>query len=577
MKPYSLKKKSFEDSFGRLKFLMIVIFILGIIVVSRLFVLQVLNYKFYKQQAGLTHHLEKILLAKRGLIKDVKGEILAFNIEKYLLYAVPAEIKDLTGTAHKLAPILNLDEESKDFNQLKNKLARPGDFYEILKRNLTPEEAIEIKEMGLPGIAIEKEFFRYYPEGELFAHVIGYLGIKDNIRQGQYGLEEYLEEELAGQSGSLKAEKSVGNILILGTTKKIDEPINGADIILTLDKVIQRQACSVLKDGVLKTQAAAGSIIILDPKTGAVLAWCNWPSFDPNNYHQVRDYKLFSNAVSAWSIEPGSVFKLITMAAALDTNQVTPETTYLDTGKVKIGGYIIRNADEKVYGEKTMTNVLEKSINAGAIFAAQKVGPDLFRAYVKAFGFGSLTGIEQPAESPGNIKNLEEKNPIYLATASFGQGLSVTPIQLVAAVGAIANSGKLMKPHLVKQIIKQNGKIQINQPQVVRQVFKPETAITLSAMMVSVLEKGYGRLARVPGYYIAGKTGTAQIPKTGQGYSQEAIHSFVGFGPVDNPAFVGLVVIDRPKLGRFAESTAAPIFGQIADFLLKYYNIPPNR
>jgi cell division protein FtsI/penicillin-binding protein 2 len=220
---------------------------------------------------------------------------------------------------------------------------------------------------------------------------------------------------------------------------------------------------------------------------------------------------------------------------------------------------------------------LEKSLNTGAVFAARKTGLDVFRNYVKNFGFGSLTNIEQAGEAVGDISNLEKPGEIYLATASFGQGISVTPIQMLTAVAAIANQGRLLKPYLVDKIIYSDGTVVQNQPKFIRQVISPATAITLSAMMVSVLENGYGKLARVPNYWIAGKTGTAQVANPTGGYSEKTIHSFVGFGPSDNPVFVGLVKINNPKKGRFAESTAAPVFGKIAEYILKYYNVPPNR
>jgi len=575
MQPYLSPTKGLFD---RLKFFNIIIFILGLIIVSRLFFLQIIRSGFYKKKAEAFRYMEQNVSAERGLIKDVKGRDLALNIESYLLYAVPAEIKNPENVARSLAPFLNIkDEEGNEFRVLKDKLSRKADFYEVLKRDLTPEEATEIKELNIPGIVVERKSKRYYPEGDLFGQVIGYVGMKGDAVVGQYGLEEYFEKDLAGEPGILRGERSVGGMLILSSAKEIKEPINGSDIVLTIDKAIQYQACRVLKEGVVKSKANSGDIVILAPKTGEILALCSWPSFDPNYYSQVKDYRLFVNNITTNNFEPGSVFKVITMATAIDAGKVSPETTYIDTGEVKISGYTIKNADEKIYGERTMTNVLEKSINTGAIFAAQKVGQDVFRAYVKAFGFGSLTGIEQPSEGRGDIKNLEEKNPIYLATASFGQGLSVTPIQLVVAIGAIANQGKLMRPHLVKKIIRKDGEIIITKPEVVREVIKPGTASIVSAMMVSVLENGYGKLARVPGYYIAGKTGTAQVPKLNGGYSDETIHSFVGFGPVENPAFVGLVKINQPKIGRFAESTAAPVFGQMAEFLLRYYNIPPTR
>jgi len=277
--------------------------------------------------------------------------------------------------------------------------------------------------------------------------------------------------------------------------------------------------------------------------------------------------------------EPGSVFKAITMAAALDLGKVTPQSTYVDTGAVKIGAFTIRNSDEKANGTQTMTQVLEKSLNTGAIHAGQLVGLQSFAKYVKNFGFGEKSGVELSGEAAGNLAALTKRGDIYLATASFGQGITVTPIQLLAAFGAIANGGKLMKPHVVSEIRYPDGKTEKIEPQVLRQVLRPETASTLSAMLVNVVENGHGKKAGVAGYYVAGKTGTAQIRSTTtSGYDpHKTIGTFAGFAPVENPRFAMVAVINVPKDVQFAESSAAPLFGDMMNFLLKYYDVQPNR
>lgn len=563
---------------SRLQFFIIVIFILGTIIIGRLFELQILKYKFYKQEAEARRKTNRVLMAERGRIKDRSGYPLAINIKSYLLTVIPANIQNPKKTAQALAPFLNIkDETSENFQNLVKKLSYKADFYEILKKDLDEEEANEIKELDLPGVIVESSLKRYYTENEFFSHILGFVGLKDNQPIGQYGLEEFLEEQLVGESGLLQAEKTPSGSLILDSKKIIKKPKNGSDVILTLDRSIQYYTCRALEEGVKKSKGESGTAIIMEPQTGKILALCNWPNFNPNSYQKVKNYRIFFNSAVSESFEPGSVFKIITMAAALDSGVVKPETIYEDTGEVKITGHIIKNSDLKAHGIRTMTNVLEKSLNTGAVFAVRKVGLDKFRTYVKNFGFGSLTDIEQAGEAVGNISNLDKSAEIYLATASFGQGISVTPIQLITAVAAIANQGKLIKPYLVDKIIKEDGTIIQNQPKFIRQVISPSTAINLSAMMVSVLENGYGKLARVPGYWIAGKTGTAQVASPAGGYSEKTIHSFIGFAPSDNPVFVGLVKVNDPKKGRFAESTAAPIFGKIAEYILKYYGVPPNK
>jgi len=564
---------------SRLKFVVIIFLVVGGVIVARLFYLQIFRYQYYHQQAERSRGVERVIDAKRGEIKDSGNYLLATNLESYSLVAVPANIIDPQGAATALAKYLGVNPaDPAQFNPLVKELSRKDDFYKLLKKDLTTDQAQEIKELAMPGILIEAGSKRSYPENNLFSHVVGFLGYNEDKSAGQYGVEEFFNKDLAGTAGLISYDKTPSGTLILDSEKIIQQPQDGADIYLTLDRAIQYTSCQALAEGVKKAQAASGSVVLMDPSTGKILALCNYPDFDPNNYQKVADYQDFFNSAISETYEPGSVFKIFTMGAALDTGSVTPDTTYTDTGEVKIGSYTIRNSDLLAHGVKTMTNVLEKSLNTGAVFAARKTGLPMFRTYVKNFGFDSLTGIEQPGEAVGDISNLDKSADIYFATASFGQGISVTTIQLLAATGAIANQGKLMQPYLVDKIVKSDGSVIVNQPKFIRQVITPATAATLSAMMVSVLENGYGKLARVPGYWVAGKTGTAQVPNPqGGGYSKLTIHSFVGFVPNDNPKFVGVVKINYPKIGNFAESTAAPIFGKIADYVLKYYNVAPNR
>jgi len=564
---------------SRLKFIVILFLVVGGVIVARLFYLQVFKYKYYHQQAEKSRGVERVIDAKRGEIKDSNNYPLATNLESYSLVAVPANVTDPEGTATTLAKFLDINTDDPDqFQSLVKELSRKDDFYKMLKKDLTTDEAQEIKELALPGIVMETYLKRDYPENNLFGHVVGFLGYNGEKIAGQYGVEEFFDKDLAGAAGLINYEKTPSGTLILDSEKIIKQPQNGADIFLTLDRSIQYASCQALAEGVKKAQAASGSVILMEPATGKILALCNYPDFDPNNYQKISNYQDFFNSVVSEAFEPGSVFKIFTMAAALDTGSVTPDTTYTDTGEVKIGGYTIKNSDLLAYGVKTMTNVLEKSLNTGAVFVARKTGLEMFRTYIKNFGFSGLTGIEQPGEAVGNISNLNKSADIYLATASFGQGVSVTTVQLLAATGAIANQGKLMKPYLVDKIVKGDGSTIVNQPKFIRQVISSAAAATLSAMMVSVLENGYGKLARAPGYWVAGKTGTAQVPNLqGGGYSMLTIHSFVGFVPKDDPKIAGVVKINYPKIGNFAESTAAPIFGKIADFVLKYYNVAPNQ
>ncbi|MEK7579938.1 MAG: penicillin-binding protein 2 [Patescibacteria group bacterium] len=410
-------------------------------------------------------------------------------------------------------------------------------------------------------------YSRFYPEGKLASSVVGFLGFQGKQRLGQYGLEEYYEPWLSGQVGFKNFLSRVG----LAETS-----IAGSSLVLTIDKNIQFFIETKLEELVKKWGASGGNIIIQDPQTGAVLAMDNWPDFDPNQYSKYPLENFINSSVQN-PFEPGSSFKSITMAAALDSGAVKPETGYLDSGEIKVGSSTIRNYDLKSNGWQTMGQVLEKSINTGAVFAMRQTGQDNFLEYIERFRFGEKTDIDLAGEAKGDIKNLYSGREINFITASFGQGISMTPLQLANSYSAIANGGKLMRPYVVEKIIKANGESVEIRPEVISEPITPETAKTLSSMLVSVIENGSIRKARVPGYKIAGKTGTAQEAKPEGGYSDFFIHNLVGFAPAENPRFTILVKLDRPQGIETAAVSLADSFGDISRFLINYYGIPPNE
>ena len=564
----------------RLAIVRLVFFIFFSFIVLRLFQLQVLNHTFYAALASGQHDLFYKLMPKRGevFVQDPlsKGKQSPVAINQYLnlVYASPKNVVDPNLAAGALTKLLEVPEE--DLRQI---LSKPDDPWEPLKHAVTDEVVQNINNLKIAGIHTEPESVRYYPEGQTMSQLLGFVGFVGDRKQGQYGIEGGWEKTLAGQQGQLRSEKDSGGSLILLGKREITPAVDGASIVLSVDKNIQVRACTALRAAVQRHGAAGGSVVILEPSTGAIRAICNSPSFDPNKYSEVDNLALFSDAAVSAAYEPGSVFKPFTMAAALEKHKVTPETTYVDTGEVKIGEDVIKNSDLKANGRQTMTQVLEASLNTGAIYAMRQVGLSEFAGFVRKFGFGALTGIELPREHAGNIKSLNKRGEIFAATASFGQGITVTPLQLAQAAGAIANQGRMMKPYVVQEISYSDGRKQLTTPTLVRQVLTPEIATTLSAMLVSVVEKGHGKRAGVPGYYVAGKTGTAEVPLSdGAGYDKNKnIGTFVGFAPVDQPRFVMVVKIDEPKDVVFAESSAAPLFGELAKFLLEYYQVPPTR
>ncbi len=564
----------------RLKILHVVVLAFAGFLVVRLFTLQVLRHDAYAAIAENQHNLSAKLTPNRGDIR-VKDRAnpgvffpLATNIDAPLLVAVPKSIAAPSEVAQKLAPILGIPVD-----ELFPKLSKPDDQYEVLKRQLSPSEVATIDALQISGLRFEKERLRYYTEGNLASHVVGFVGYQDDTRVGLYGVESAMEKALAGVKGKLDFGKSAAQEFLPVGGGLLTEAVNGAQVTLTLDHTVQYQACTKLKTAVEKHGADGGALVIMEVTTGRLLAVCGQPDFDPNQYAKTENIAAFNNPVVFGAYEPGSIFKAITMAAGLDLGKVTPQSTYVDTGAEKIGSFTIRNSDGKANGTQTMTQVLEKSLNTGAMHVAQLVGQGSFGRYVRNFGFGEKTGVEMSGEVAGNLASLTKPGDIFLATNSFGQGLTATPIQLVAAFGAIANGGKLMQPYVVDEITYPDGKVEKHESKVVRQVLRSDTAATLGAMLVNVVEKGHGKRAGVKGYYVAGKTGTAQVrATTGSGYDEhKTIGSFAGFAPVENPKFVMLTRIDVPKDVQFAESSAAPLFGEVMDFLLKYYDVAPTR
>ena len=593
--------------------------ICALLIVFRLVKLQIIDHSFYEDLALGQHNIFQQLYPERGSIyvhdsensKDLYP--LASNQDLTLVYAQPNKIENPEETAEKITDIL-FPVEEKDLNidllsienqieeqgldkeeveaelkkmageekrqekikELEEKFSHKDDPYEPLKHRVDDETVDQIKKLELKGISFAKEISRLYPENNLASQILGF--VNPNLEEpGQYGIEGFFNKELTGTKGHLKSEMDPYGRWIATTDKEFVEAKDGISYVLTIDKNIQYFAEQRLKEAVLLHKAEKGSVVILDPNTGAVIAMANYPDFNPNEYNKTENLDAFNNSAIFEAYEPGSIFKAITMAMALDMEKVNPNTTYVDEGTIKYGDKKISNFDNQAHGVTTMTQVLESSLNLGAIFASEQVGKDNFKKYVEDFGFGKITGIELETEKAGNISSLDKPGEIYTATASFGQGITVTALQMAAAYNALANGGKLMAPYIVEKEISNSGEVTEKQPQVIRQVISQRAATLLSGMLVSVLENGHSKAAKVPGYYVAGKTGTAQVadPATGR-YSSDTIHSFIGFAPVDNPRFVMITRLDKPQAS-YAETTCAPLFSEIAKFVLDYYHVPPER
>jgi len=572
----SLYKKDFVSRAHILIGLVIIIFF---IILLRLFQLQVVKHDFYKALAQDQHEFFQKTIPKRGeiFIKDLYSEKLyplAVNKELNIVYVSPKNIENKKEVAGKLAEMLEIDRE-----EVFNVINKKNDPYEVIKNKVTDDVAEKIKNENMIGVGTAPEIVRYYPGNYLAANVIGFLGYQGDKKTGQYGIEGYYNNRLEGMMGFLEIEKDASGNWIFFGLKSSKAPKDGDDIILTIDQTVQYISEKKIAEAVKNSGAERGDLIIMDPKTGSIIALAQYPSYNPNEYFKEEDMGVFLNSSIHSVYEPGSVQKPITLAIGIDLGKISPNTTYIDTGVVKIDGWTINNSDGKANGEQTMIEVLEKSLNTGTVFAANQVDKNDFYKYLKNFGFDKLTGVEIAGEAKGDISNLKEKKDINYATASFGQGISTTPLAMLNAISSLANGGNLMKPRIVSEFISADGSSEKAEPQIIRQVVSEKTANLVSAMMVSVIENGHAQKAKVSGYKFAGKTGTAQIPKKdGRGYETDAtIHTFIGFGPVPNPRFSILVKLDKPTSSPWAEGTVGPVFKELAQELVNYYNIPPTE
>ena len=558
----------------RIHIVLLFIVLFGAAIIGRLAILQVANHGFYRALAQGQQNFPYLTQGDRGSIfaTDKQGNLitLATNQTRSFVFASPHEIEDKEEAILKLSSILSL---SKDV--VREKLNRQESLFEVLRKNLTPEQEQLLKKEEIAGIYVNKENIRQYPQGTSSAHFIGFTN-QDGF--GQYGIEEQYNEYLRGKEGLQRQAKNPGGYLI---ENAFNTPEDGSDIILTIDYNIQSKAEELLLESFNSLEAEEGTVIVIEPSTGKLLALASVPSFDPNSYSKVQDLSIFQNPAFQKIFEPGSIFKPITMSSAIDGGAIKPTTTYIDKGILHIGGYTIENYDERYWGERTMTEVLEYSINTGAVFAEQQLGHLNFISAIEKFGIFKKTTIDLPGEVASTNREFRKGYEINFATAAFGQGIEMTALQIVRAFTALANNGKLATPYIVEEIIEPDGTIiPIERNSTNYTAISPKTASQITSMLVSVVEHGYAKSARVPGYYVAGKTGTAQIAFSAlgiqkAGYSEKTYQSFIGYAPAFNPRFLVLVRLKNPQT-KTAEYSAVPIFKELAKYIIDYYQIPPD-
>ena len=541
-----------------------------IAIIARLFVWQVFRASELSDLGRAQSSQVLTIPAIRGEIKAKDEFPLATNAISYLLYANPKVIKDKEDYVKKLTPILEDDPAS-----ISAKLS--SDLYWVkLSVGLDQDKKHLIEKLSLKGLGFQQEYTRFYPEASMAAHLIGFLG-KDSTgsNKGYFGVEGRYNAQLSGRSGKLYAIRDALGNQVLGDTRE-DKKIDGRGVKLTLDRTVQFAVEKRLKDGVERYNADGGSVVIMESKTGAILAMSAVPSFNPQKYYEF-DLNSYTNPVLSNLYEPGSTFKVLVMAAAIDEGKVKPETRCnICAGPITEGDYTIRTWNDKYFPNTTMRDVIVNSNNTGMVFVGRKLGLNSMIKYLERFGIGKITGIDLQGETTSVIRERNAWYRIDLATASFGQGISITPIQLLSAVNAVANKGNLMTPYVVSQIISEDGKKIDIKPKIKGRVIKESTSKIITDMMVSAVEEGEAKWTKIKNYKIAGKTGTAQIPVAGHYDPSQTIASFVGFFPASDPKITMLVLVDRPKTSIYGSETAAPIFFNIARDLIKYYNIPSN-
>ena len=547
--------------------------VLFALVALRALDLAVLRGPALARLAAMQHHQRIELLPHRGPIVDRSGDPLALSVDVPSIYVRPRELRAAGADARlpALATALHMPPRA-----LRAKLASSQPFV-WLKRQALPREAETVARLELPGVYTVTEGRRFYPHGNLAAHVLGFVGVDS---QGLEGLEQRYDRVIRGEPQYLEFDRDArGREMFTGGVGAA--PDQGNRLELTLDAAIQEATERELQSGVAAARAVGGAAVVLDPATGEVLALANVPTYNPNEPGDAADRRWrdrVRNRAITDPYEPGSTFKAVLAAAAIEEHLVTPgELFFCEHGRFQAGGRTIHDAHP--YGWLSFAEVIQFSSNIGATKVGERLGRDRYHRYLRAFGFGNRTGIELPGETPGIMRPVESWSRIDLATLSFGQGVSVTPLQMSTAFAAIANGGTLLRPYVVRRIVAPGGEVVLeNEPTAVRRVISTRSARTTTELLRRVVEEegGTGTKARLEEFPVAGKTGTAQkVDPTTGGYSSKRIGSFAGFVPADEPRAVILVLIDEPSTSSYGGVVAAPVFRAIAAAVLKRLGVEP--
>ncbi len=596
-----------KSSKYKLDFLILLQFIVSAVFIVRLFHIQVIQHEEYKALAQDQYWSLQEIPAKRGNIQSSDNFPLATTQLSYLLYAEPHKIKDPLQTANDIAHILVTNrteyyngEAQKDalFESYKSKFHEILNLdlrWAILEHYLSEEERTSISGLKIEGIGFEDEPKRYYPEDTLAAHVLGFVAKNERgEEQGYYGIEGSLDGDLRGKAGRVVEERDATGAPILVGGHDIVRPIDGRDITLTINRAIQYIVEKRLEEGVRSYGAVSGSVIVMNPFTGDILAMANFPSYHPSRFNDIEVQQNLNkvldeenlgdseinygvertNLAIAETYEPGSVLKALTISAGIDSGRISPSTTFVDNGKVSYSGHEIDNWDGKHHGVQDIAELLQKSNNIGAAWVGHVLGSKVLHDYLEDFGLGAVPGVGLEGDDTGILRAHTDWRDIDLANISFGQGISATPLQILNAFNAIANGGDLMQPRIISQVREQDKVINIPVKKV-RTVISKESSNTMVDLLTKAVAGGESKYFNLQGYNIAGKTGTAQIPVGGKYDPKKTNTTFVGF-LTNSKKFSMIVRLDRPSTSTYAAETAVPLWMQITDDLVKYFGVPPD-
>lgn len=550
---------------------------IALLLIAKLGYVQIAQGEAYRLKAERQYTIPTGGIFDRGTIffSEKSGRTIsaATVVPDYTLAIDPLFVKDAALLVERLAPLVSFDHAD-----LLKRIVRPGDRYEEVAKHLSEKEITAIKALGEKSIILKKDQKRFYPGVTQAAHVLGFVGSSGDELSGRYGLERYYDEDLA-RSGSDTSSSFFADLFLKAGETILSTRKREGDLVTTIEPTVQGFLERVLADDILKKYAAAqASGIIMDPKTGAIYAMAAAPTFDPNNFSKEKSPAVFVNPLVGGVYEMGSIIKPLTMAAGLDAGVVTASTTYEDKGSLVINTKKISNFDGKARGVVPMQEVLNQSLNTGTVFVMNRLGKERFREYFKAYGLGEETGVDLPSEGVGDLRNLESPRDIEYATASFGQGISMTPVGTIRALASLANGGVLVTPHVVKETRYGFGMTRDFVPAGERRVLKKETSKEISRMLTVVVDKALlGGTLKLPHYSIAAKTGTAQLVESGEYSSADYLHTFFGYFPSSDPRFIVLLAVKSPRGEQYASHTLSLPFMQIAKFLLNYYEVPPDR